>query len=199
MSRQVSALVLAAGSSRRMGRQKQVLPLGGRPAIRRCLDTLLASGVTEIIVVAGTEREELLRALEPLSFTLAINDNPASDMAASVRTGLARADAGSTGVLVYPSDHPLVTIETVKCLIKAHARDTEKIVIPVFAGRRGHPTLFPRRCIESLSPGETLRGLIRGDETRVLLVQVDDEGAVLDMDTPEDYEKMVMIAKEGGK
>ncbi len=182
-----------------MGRQKQILPLGGRPAIRRCLDTLLASGVTEIIVVAGTEREELLRVLEPLPFTLAVNDNPATDMAASVRIGFARADAGSTGVLIHPSDHPLVAIETVKRLIEAHAHDTGKIVIPVFAGRRGHPTLFPRECIERLPPGETLRGLIRGDETRVLLVQVDDEGTVLDMDTPEDYEKMAMIAKEGGK
>lgn len=182
-----------------MGRQKQLLLLGGRPAIRRCLDTLVASEVTDIVVVVGTERDALLAALQPLPFTLAVNAAPESDMATSVRIGLAHVHAQSTGILVCPSDHPLVRSETVKRLADTHEHDASKIIIPLFGGRRGHPALFPRGCIEGLMPGMTLRDLIRNQLDRLLLMPVGDEGTVLDMDTPEDYEKMVVIAAvEGG-
>lgn len=196
MAHRVSALVLAAGASRRMGRQKQLLPLGGRPAIRRCLDTLIAAEVADIVVIVGTDSADLLGALSGVPFTLAVNDEPESDMATSVRCGLAGADAGSAGMLVYPSDHPLVMTETVKRLIEAHERDGSKIIIPLFGARRGHPTLFPRDRIERLTSGRTLRDLIRDDPGSVLLMHVKDEGTVLDMDTPDDYEKMVVIAAE---
>jgi CTP:molybdopterin cytidylyltransferase MocA len=160
---------------------------------------LIAAEVTDIVVTVGTESAHLLSALHSIPFTVAVNDESESDMAASVRVGLGRADAGSTGILVYPSDHPLVRTETVTQLIRAHEHDASRIIIPLFGVRRGHPTLFPRDRIERLTPGMTLRDLIRDDRSNVLLIPVEDEGTVLDMDTPDDYEKMVMIAAREGE
>jgi CTP:molybdopterin cytidylyltransferase MocA len=84
-------------------------------------------------------------------------------------------------------DHPLVTCSTYQAIIDAHARSPEKIIIPAFQGKRGHPSLFPYDLISDLFFLPTLRDLIRENNDQVLMVDVPDEGAILDMDTREDY------------
>ncbi len=111
-------------------------------------------------------------------------------MAASVRLGLAALDPASTGVLVCPADHPLVLPGTIEAIVRAHRERADTIVIPSYRTRRGHPTLFPRAVIASIFSSPTLRDVIADHAVLVRLVEVHDEGVILDLDTPDDYERM---------
>lgn len=174
-----------------MGQSKQLLPLGDRPVIRHCLDSLLDAYVDEIVLVTGPNPDAINAAASGVPHVIACNEDPESDMAGSVRTGLRAISATSDAVLVCLVDHPLVTAATIGTLIEWHNGDHTSILIPCFQGKRGHPTLFPTKIIDELFALPTLRDVVRRDPARIRLIDVADEGAILDMDTPDDYEKVV--------
>ena len=170
-----------------MGTSKQLLRLGNKTVIRHCVDTLTAAGIEQVVVVCGARYDACARELEGTDVRIVRNEAQNSQMADSVRIGLRALDETSSGVIVCLVDHPLVTCSTYQAIIDAHARSPEKIIIPAFQGKRGHPSLFPFDLISDLFFLPTLRDLIRENNDRVLMVDVPDEGAVLDMDTREDY------------
>ena len=190
MAPEVAAVLLAAGASTRMGTAKQLLPVRGKPAISLCVEALQAGGLHHPIVVLGSRREECEAALAGLSVTFAVNDDPKSDMAESVRIGLRAATPTATGILVCLCDHPLVAPSTYREVSNAHLHYAEQIIIPVYKGRRGHPTLFPRSLLEEMYAGLTMRDIIQRNYERVTLVALDDEGILLDMDTVQDYARL---------
>jgi molybdenum cofactor cytidylyltransferase len=172
-----------------MGRSKQLLPLGTRPVILRCLDGIIGAGVRDIVVVLGAGSEEVGAAISGLSVRTAVNSDPQSDMAGSVRLGLRQTGADSTGVLVCLCDHPLVSAGTIAAIVDTHTACPDDIIIPHYKGRRGHPTLFPRAIINDIVHSTTLREVITAHAGNVRPIEVDDEGVILDLDTPEDYER----------
>lgn len=187
MEHRVSAILLAAGSSRRMGTSKQLLPVGDKPAVVRCLEAIVAAGLEDIVVVVAPAGEAVGELVRPFPVTVVSNEHADSDMAQSVRAGVAAISAAVTGVCIALADHPLVSPETYRTLLQHHAREPEAILIPVHAGRRGHPTLFPRPVLEEISFLPTLRDVLARHFGRVLPMAVSDPGVVLDMDTPEEY------------
>ena len=191
MRTQVSAVLLAAGSSTRMGRIKQLLPLSDGPVINYCLRNIIASGIKDIVVVLGKNSPELLDALRGFPVWVAINNTSQSEMADSVRTGLGHIQASSTGVLVCLSDQPLVSVETFKSLKELHCECPDKIIIPVCNGKKGHPTIFPPSTLKEIFPDLTLRQIITRDPGRVRYHDLSDEGTIIDMDTMEDYLKVL--------
>jgi molybdenum cofactor cytidylyltransferase len=172
-----------------MGRPKQLLPLNGKSAIRHCLDGIIAAGVQDVVVVLGMKGGEAAAALAGLPVKIVFNSNPGSEMAESVRIGLREIDRPS-GVLVCLADHPLVSSETMKALVANHARNPQEILIPLYHGRRGHPTLFPAAIAREVFSGLTLRDVLAKHADLISLVDIEDEGITLDMDTEEDYERM---------
>lgn len=196
MAPQVSAILLAAGSSRRMGTCKQLLPLGDRPAIVHCLENLAAAGIVEPVVVVNPANQELVELLHPLAVTLAANDAPESDMAGSVRAGLRRLETTASGILVVLADHPLVTAATYRALAAAHAEEPDAIVIPVRDGRKGHPTLFPRPLLALIDTLPTLREIIGRHWDTIRLLPLADEGITLDMDVWADYQRLAGMAPQ---
>lgn len=174
-----------------MGQTKQLLKLGDKTVIRHCIDALVAGGVSEILVVIAACRSGLAPHLRGLPVSIAVNETPYSDMAESVRTGLKRLRHYTSSVLVCLSDHPLVSAETIKSLLREHRAHPHAIIIPEFKGRRGHPSLFPRHILDEIFTGSTLRDIVRRDPARVKPVAVGDEGVVLDMDTRKDYEMIL--------
>ena len=173
-----------------MGTAKQLLPVRGKPAIRLCVEALQSGGLHHPIVVLGSRREECEAALAGLSVTFAVNDDPKSDMAESARIGLRAATPTATGILVCLCDHPLVAPSTYREVSTAHLHYAEQIIIPVYKGRRGHPTLFPSSLLEEIYAGLTMRDIIQRNGDRVTHLALDDEGILLDMDTAQDYARL---------
>jgi CTP:molybdopterin cytidylyltransferase MocA len=191
MSIQVSAILLAAGSSRRMGQLKQLLPLHDKPIIRHCLDNLITAGIENIVAVLGYCGDEVLAVIQEMPVHIVLNENQESEMAESVRIGLRAIAEKSSGVLVCLSDHPLVSVDTLKSLMQCFVETPDKIIIPLYKGKRGHPTLFPRNVIEEIFEAGTLRDIIDKNRSRLKFLNVQDEGIILDMDTKEDYDKVL--------
>ena len=190
MSSCVAAIVTAAGLSRRMGKCKQLLDLGGKTALARCLETLLAGGVGEIVVVVGMNGGLVAAEAGRFPVRVVVNDDPAADMASSVRAGRSALSTKTSAAIVALSDYPLVQPATVVSLKESHIEEPDRIVIPCHGDRRGHPLLFPRMVLEELQGNLTLRELVRCDPNRVRCIEVDDPGILYDMDTPEDYRRL---------
>ncbi len=184
----VAAILLAAGRSRRMGCCKQLLPLGERTVLVRCLDALAAGGAGEIMVVVSEEGHDVAEAVRDYPANFVINTAVDADMASSVRAGRDALTTAARAVIVLPSDYPLVSAGTISRLIAGHRASPGSIIIPCHAGRRGHPLLFPRAILDELVADLTLRDLVRRDPGRIKLLDVDDPGILHDMDTPEDYQ-----------
>jgi len=174
-----------------MGQSKQLLPLEGKPFIRHCIDCVIASDIDEIIVVLRRDSGELLKTLHGLPVKAVFNEELGSEMATSVRIGLQAVNPYASGVLVSLSDHPLISKETLKNLLRIHHETPDKIIIPVYEEKRGHPTLFPVHVINEIFKGGTLKDVVNRDPERIRTLQVMDEGVIVDIDTMEDYERVV--------
>lgn len=185
-----AAILLAAGLSRRMGCSKQLLSFSGKPFIRHCLDNLLEAGLQNIIVVLGPTGREIEPVISDLPVSIAWNSALKSDMADSVRIGLEALPEHVDGVLVCLADHPLVKAATIKEILTYCDTHPNKIIIPVFNGKKGHPTLFPRAAIEEIFSVSTLRDIIHREPDRIALLDIFDPGITADIDTPEDFQRI---------
>jgi len=192
----IAAVVLAAGEASRMGRSKLDLRAGGRSILARLVGMLLEAGASHVVVVTGGHRAAVEAALKglPVEFV----HNPAfreAGMLGSLQAGLRALRGGAAeAALIAPGDYPSVRAETVRALIAAWAEAPESIVVPSYSMRRGHPILVPAAdwpAILALRPGETLRDHLRREAARVRHVVVDDPGVRFDVDTPEDYRRLI--------
>jgi molybdenum cofactor cytidylyltransferase len=170
-----------------MGQSKQLLPLDGKPFISHCVDNIIAAGITDIVAVLSHDSAELSALLKGLAVKKAFNNDPGSDMAASVRAGLSAAKEDSSGVLICLCDHPLVGASTIKALAARHYEAPDRVIIPTFNDAKGHPTLFPRSVIKEIYSGINLRQIINNNPDKIELLGVEDRGVIIDIDTKEDY------------
>ncbi len=177
-----------------MGCPKQLLPLGHKPVVRHCLDNIIAAGIQQIVVVLGAESNGTAAALRGLPVTVVVNEKKGSEMAESVRIGLRALESPSSGVLICLGDHPLASAETIRTVALAHRESPDDIIIPSYDRRRGHPSLFPSVLLDEIFSGGTLRNIIDKHSRRVRIIEVPDEGVILDMDTREDYENILKKA-----
>ena len=196
MKGSVAAILLAAGKSQRMGSCKQLLPLGEKTVIARCLDALVAGGVTGFVVVVAEAGNEVATAVQDYPVRIVVNPEGEGDMASSVRTGRAALPTEASGVLVALCDYPLVLSATISTLLTAHRETPERIIIPCHEEERGHPLLFPRTILDELTHHLILRDLVRREPSRIRCLAVNDPGVLLDMDTPDDYRRICSIMKE---
>jgi CTP:molybdopterin cytidylyltransferase MocA len=111
-------------------------------------------------------------------------------MAESVRIGLRTLPALPAGVLNISPIIPCIS-KTLKSIVQCHFETPDKIIVPLYKGKRGHPSLFPKPVTDEVFNGLNLRDIINRDSSRIRFLNVDDEGVVLDMDTKEDYEKIL--------
>jgi molybdenum cofactor cytidylyltransferase len=192
----ISALLLAAGSSSRMGQPKALLPLQGKPAILHCLTPLWHGSVSEIIVVLGGGSEPAAAHLKDMSLKILYNTLPNAEMVKSVRIGLQALAPQCQAVLICLVDHPLVQADTIKQIVAAGLEQPGRIIIPTFQGRRGHPTLFPKTLLTETYQGFNLQEIIGRHADQVVLLPVSDEGVVLEMDTPAEYQALCQRFQE---
>jgi molybdenum cofactor cytidylyltransferase len=184
----IGAVILAAGGSTRMGRDKAMLLAGpdGATFVDAIQKTLRAAGVGVIRVVVAPGRERADRHD-------VVNPDPAAGMLSSIHCGLRSLPGELEGVIVWPVDHPLVSTSTVVRLIDAFRGSGAPVVVPSYRGRRGHPVLFAPRVLPELmaaDPSFGARSIVHAHADRVELA-IDDAGVVSDIDTPADYERHV--------
>jgi len=187
----VSAILLAAGESKRMDKPKQLMPLGKTTILEQTIDNLLGSRVSEVIVVLGYRAEEVMKkiAVKPIKITI----NPAyhRGMSTSIVTGLSLVDDRAQAVMLALADQPFIDSPTINRLIAEFLSHNKGIAIPVYRGRRGHPVIFAIKYKEELLEltGDVGgRQIIRQHPDDILEVAVNSESIITDIDTTSDYQ-----------
>jgi len=187
----VSAILLAAGESKRMGTLKQLLPLGDSTMIERAIDTLLASKVDEVIVVLGYKAEEIKEKIGGRTVKTVINQKYSSGMSASIKQGLQEVDKKAEAVMLCLADLPLIDSKTINSLIEAYYNTDKGIVVPVYQRKRGHPVIFSMSYKEELTnlEGDTGgRQILENHSDDIIELPVDSSHITDDIDTVIDYQ-----------
>ena len=186
----LSAIILAAGESKRMGKPKQLLPLGKSTLLEQAIDNLLNSSVDETIVVLGHKAEEITEKIANKPVKVVINPDYQQGMSTSIVAGLIMVDPRSQAVMLALGDQPLVTSRTINQLIEAFNKNRKGIAVPTYRGRRGHPIIFDIKYkveLFKLKGDIGGREIIQNHPKDVFMVAVDSESVISDIDTQEDY------------
>ena len=210
----IPAIVLAAGKSSRMGRLKANLPVSqarpedpespGNPGsndtfLTLVVRTLLDAGIDDVVIVLGHEMDAVLRtfAESGLPARFVENADYASGQLSSLVAGLRVVDRpGVVAALVTLVDIPFVSAATVRAVIERYQRTRAPIVRPTRGGRHGHPMLVDRALFDELRHADQAAGakaVVRAYTTADGDVEVDDEGAFADIDTPEEYTRALSV------
>jgi molybdenum cofactor cytidylyltransferase len=183
-----------------MGQPKLALPLGGCTVLEHVLGALRAAGVDRSLVVVGPHVADLGRIAAAAGADVLELAAPTPDMRATVEQGLAwleerlHPEPGDDWLLV-PADHPSLRPGVIRQLIEARRiHPDHSIFVPTFKGRRGHPTLLAWKHVAGIRAhpaGEGLNTYIRGQAAQTLEVAVDEPTVLWDLDTPEEYERLL--------
>lgn len=201
----IAGIILAAGESKRFGKPKQLLEWRGQPFVRAVAQTALQAGLSPVVVVTGANAENVEAALAGLEVLMARNDNWHSGQGTSVREGIqallspppSLRDTSSEGVNVggavfLLADQPQVTGTVIQALREKHAEGLYPIVAPLVMDRRGNPVLFDRATFSDLLNIEgDSGGRAIFHKHRVEYLPWHDDSLLLDVDTPEQYERLL--------
>jgi molybdenum cofactor cytidylyltransferase len=195
-SPRVVGIVLAAGSSSRMGRTKQLLPFRGQTILECVVDTALSSALHRTLVVLGYQADTLAPLLSTRAVTVINNPAYAQGQGSSVKAGLQSLTEDDDAALFLLGDQPLVSADIIDQLLAAYAATPSPVVMPVFKGRRGNPVLFSRETFPRMAELDAecgARPLIEEYAERVLKVPVLDPHIHFDIDTKEDYQRLLNL------
>ena len=190
-----SALIVAAGCSSRMQAFKPLLPLGERTILETAVDTLQSAGIQDILIVIGFQADAVENQLSGRGVRFVTNERYAeTQMFDSVKIGLEQL-AGRCGRFFFlPGDVPLFKRQTLTALLMAMQAVKAGFVVPTAGGRRGHPILVDGQLIEGIrryAGASGLRGALTSLDCVSYECAVQDEGILLDADTPADYQALV--------
>ncbi|MBI3934151.1 MAG: nucleotidyltransferase family protein [Acidobacteria bacterium] len=187
----IAGIILAAGESSRMGRDKALLPLGGQTFLEH-LAKVLDGEVAPLVVVLGHHAAEIEQQVRlPSSVRILRNPDYHLGQLSSLHVALrGLAGLGVEGALVCLVDHPAITKQVVGAVVGRFQKSQANILIPTWQGRRGHPVLFSSRVFEELLAApinQGARAVVRRHANEVEYVEVYEEGILWDVDRPEDY------------
>ncbi|MEJ2553960.1 MAG: nucleotidyltransferase family protein [Gammaproteobacteria bacterium] len=187
----VSAILLAAGESRRMGiTNKLALAVDGEPLLRHKVKTLLAADLVELVVVLGHEAQQAQSLLQGFDVRTVVNRDYRQGQMSSVHCGLEALRRPCDGVMICLADQPLLTVQDIDILIGAFVQRGGSIIVPTYQGRRGNPIVLSyAHRTQILGGGRNLgcKRLIERNPELVTTVEMDNDHVVFDLDTPEDY------------
>lgn len=185
----IGAVILAAGQARRMGSNKLVAELAGKPLLRHAAEAALASQAEPVLLVTGHERDRAEAAVSGLGLRAVHNPDYAAGLSTSLHRGLAALPADADGALVLLGDMPRVTPAALNRLIAAfNPVEGRALVVPTFKGKRGNPLLFARRFfaeVQAILGDQGARQLLGEYPELVAEVAMDDDAVLTDVDTPE--------------
>ncbi len=190
----ISAIILAAGESRRMGVQnKLLLQIDSEVLIRKVVKSVSNSLVDAVLVVVGFEAEKIKAVLHDQAVKFVENPSYEEGMTTSIQSGVKASSNESTGLMICLADMPFAETSDLNLLIQAFNdyRSTESslIIVPVFQGKRGNPVLFSEVFRDKIltHKGEGCREIVRQFPHYVKEVSMENDNLLRDIDTPEDY------------
>lgn len=188
----ISALILAAGQSKRMGVPKMLLPWGERTVLEKVIATFQAAGIEEILVVTGGDRERVEARIGNPARAVFNPGYAENEMLGSVQTGLARLNPEVEATLIGLGDQPQVREDSVRAVINGYRENGVSLVVPSYRMRRGHPWLVTRKhwteILDMRAPA-SLRDFLNQHTDEIHYVEVDTSSILQDLDTPDDYLK----------
>jgi molybdenum cofactor cytidylyltransferase len=191
-----AGIVLAAGMATRFGSTKQILPWKETSLVAHSVTTALEAGLDPVVAVIGYDADRVEKALTGLSVKIVSNPDFASGQSTSIRRGLGALPSRTGAAMFLLADQPLVTADLLRMIMCAHRRTLAPACVPVFDGRRGNPVLFDGMLFSELcglrgdAGGRTLLEKHRDD----LVAVPAGRAALMDIDTPEDYEQFIRTA-----
>ena len=187
----IAAIILAAGFARRMGRQKLLLELRGKPVVRWSVEAILPH-VGDTVVVTGQDDEAVRAALAGLAVRFAVNPRPQAGQGSSIAVGAAALRPWTAAALVALGDQPRLPDGLIPRLLAERERSGKAIVAPVYRGTQGTPVLFSGEVFNELRALEGdagARAVVQARAERVARVEID-APMPPDVDTPEDYARL---------
>ncbi|HEY3919239.1 MAG TPA: molybdopterin-binding/glycosyltransferase family 2 protein [Stellaceae bacterium] len=186
----IAGIILAAGKSSRMGAlNKLLIPIDGKPMVRRAAEAVVAAKLSPVLVVTGHQREQVEEALKGLPVTFLNNSNYAAGMSTSLKCGIEAAPGDCDGALVALGDMPLITGREIEQLVNAfNPVEGRSIVVPTRRGKRGNPVLWARRFFgEMTAAGGDVgaRHLFTAYPEAIVEVEMAGDGVLTDIDTPQ--------------
>ena len=186
----IVGIILAGGESTRMGSTKALLRIGEETFANRIARIMHQIGIRNVILVAGVDHDEIAKDSD--QYYVFLNPDHSLGQFSSLQTGVRNLPTGTNQILVWPVDLPLVTQSTIETLITA--KPPNPVILPVFSGRQGHPVLYSSEAllrILQMKPVQTGKELLAYFEGKITRVEVSDPGVLIDIDTPEDYERHI--------
>jgi xanthine/CO dehydrogenase XdhC/CoxF family maturation factor/CTP:molybdopterin cytidylyltransferase MocA len=190
----ISAVILAAGESRRMGKPKLLLPWGDNTIIETIIKTVLQSEVKHIVVVLGSEKDKIRSQIINYPVIIAENQEYQKGMLTSIQCGLRAVPDGADAVMVLLGDQPMVNGPVIDKLADTFRHTDKGILIAVHKGKRGHPIIIKtkyKRDIEQLGSENSMHDFTRKFASEILEVETGTTEVLKDIDTPEDYNKEI--------
>lgn len=188
----ITAIILAAGQSIRMGEPKLLLPWGKSTVLQTVIAVVQSAGVDETLVVTGAMHDQV-EALVGRSVQTIFNPGFAEgEMLSSIQAGLVEKQREARAALICLGDQPQVQTRTVQRILQTYQRSGASIVVPSFQKRRGHPWLVGREHwdeILAMQAPETMRDFLNRHASRIRYLEVDTPSVLADLDTPDEYLK----------
>jgi xanthine dehydrogenase accessory factor len=196
----ISAVILAAGASSRMGEPKPLVSVAGRPMLDHVLSAVRGSRVKDIVVVLGASADRVRKSASIDGARTIVNEAYADGMSTSIRAGVRAAGPQAEAFLIVLGDEPFVTSSTIDSLLDGRGSSGAKIFIPTYRGRRGNPVLVDRELAEemqSITGDQGCRAIFGHHGEQILEVPVNDPGILIDLDTPEQVARSEAAIREG--
>jgi molybdenum cofactor cytidylyltransferase len=189
----ISAIILAAGESKRMGQPKMLLPWGNLTVIEKVIATFSKAGLEDILVVTGGAHEQVEKALEGYRVRKIQNQDYATgEMLSSLQYGLNHMLEQAQAALIALGDQPQIQEASVRFVCEAYRENKSPLIVPSFNRKRGHPWLVARPLwneILALRPFQTPRDFLNKHANEIHYVNMDTPTILADLDTPDDYQK----------
>lgn len=193
----IAGIILAAGGARRMGRIKQLLPLGQKPMVWHVTNTACLSRLDKVILVTGAFADDVAASVQDFPITPINNPLWEEGQSSSLTTGLRAIEPDTEAVIFLLADQPLLTADVINSLIEAYHFSGKSILCPMHEGRRGNPVLFGwnqwKSALHELSGDQGARKIIESNPDCVGLIPVDSAGLFMDVDTEDDYHRMCRL------
>ncbi len=188
----ITAIILAAGESKRMGQPKMLMPWGKSTVLQTVISTVQAAGVTDILVVTGGARQQIEMLIGKSVQTVFNEEYEKGEMLSSIQTGLRTKMREASAALICLGDQPQVRERSVRRVCDTFLASKSNIVVPSYEMHRGHPWLVARPLWDELialkSP-KTPRDFLKKHSHKIHYVEMDSPSILEDLDTPEDYLK----------